>query len=250
MQTQAIEQFHDNGFVVLENSSQEDLSRLRKFIFEKMRCAIRPHDPSVDEVFEISSLESYHKFSFCVNHEACWTKDARIFNASDVDFFINNLGFIDIIQMHFGDIEIADIEGLGYPEIYWRVVRPGGSDVAPAHKDSWFWELTNNIPVPSQRSLAKVWIPILSVVGENALQVAPGSHKVDIQYHGVNRHGRIKPEPDIGALLKINFMAPEIPNGSMIIFDRDLLHRGASTSLDKTRYSLEFAIRSKCGRFQ
>jgi hypothetical protein len=250
MQNQAIEQFHEDGFVVLENSSQKDLSQLQQFIFEKMRCAIRSHDTSVDELFEISSLERYHNFPFSVNHEAYWTKDARIFNASDVDFFINDLGFIDIIQMYFGDIEIADIEGLGHPEMYWRVVRPGGSDVAPAHKDSWFWELTNNIPMPSQKSLAKVWIPILSVVGENALQVAPGSHKVDIQYRGVNRHGRLKPEPDKEALRKINFIAPEIPNGSMIIFDRDLLHRGASNSLDKTRYSLEFAIRSKCGRFQ
>lgn len=250
MSTETREQFEKYGFVIIKNDNQHDLSRLQHFIFEKIKTAIRPYNPSVDELLTFTSLENYHKLSFGFDHENFWTKNIRLFNFSDVNFFITQLSFFRLISAHFGDIDIADIEGLGYPEIYWRVVRPGGADVALAHKDSWFWELTNNIPITAQKSLAKVWIPIFSVVGKNALEVAPESQNIHVPYRGVKRHGRVKPEPDLDALRKVKFVAPNIPNGSMIIFDRNLLHRGASQAVDKTRYSLEFAIRSKCGRFQ
>jgi hypothetical protein len=55
---------------------------------------------------------------------------------------------------------ITDEEGLGYPNLYWRFVRPGSSsDVGSVHADQWFWAIRNQ-STPEGFERVKLWLPL------------------------------------------------------------------------------------------
>ena len=91
---------------------------------------------------------------------------------------------------------LSDEDNLGWPNIYWRLVRPKEKgDVGPLHRDSWFWELNDDFPTPEYDFYRlKVWLPIFTEIGLNGLLLEPFSQKrVDIKWSGEKRHGINKP---------------------------------------------------------
>ena len=64
------------------------------------------------------------------------------------------------IHEDLGFIKITEEDNPGYPEMYYRLVRPSPhKDVYPLHADKWFWDLGNN-EIPSKYKRIKFWISL------------------------------------------------------------------------------------------
>jgi hypothetical protein len=226
------------GFVSGFSFSPADLSRLRDIITARWLGRIRSvARPELADQFLAIGIERYH------DHGSLWNKDARLFSKEDVQEIWSMSLFKDLI-LAFGPLTIADIEGLGYPEIYWRLVRPNNpQDVSGVHADSWFYTYTNDLTPEHQANLIKIWVAIFVAPGESGLKVMVDSHRSVWPHHSEIRHGRSKPVLDVaesGLDLKVVATRP----GEAIAFNIDLLHGGVAHVCNQTRVSIEFAVRS------
>jgi|GEM_PF-1926517 len=137
--------------------------------------------------------------------------------------------------------------------IYWRCVRPGKPDAGRPHRDATFWVLEleegydPKIPFPFDyiKDCLKIWIPLQGCTPKTTLQVIPRSHKMDIPVAvDDTEYGR---KPNIAnAWLQhheAEFMTPlALSQGSCIIFDMDLVHRGPTHQETKLRISAELSL--------
>ena len=234
---------HD-GFVVGPAPLSGEVDWLRALVTEKWRAALIARYPQLKSHIETTPISAYHELAPQIDHAATWVKDTRLFSPTDVVELQQKLSTFRFLEEAFGPFEVADIEGLGYPEIYWRLVRPNTpSDVAGAHADSWFYTLTNNLPTAEQARLVKVWIPIYSDIGASGLSVGVGSQKLNLAYGGEMRHGRVKPVLKDQRARDLPMTILPLEPGQCVAFHVDLLHQGVSHSTDRCRVSLEFAIR-------
>ncbi len=137
--------------------------------------------------------------------------------------------------------------------IYWRCVRPGKPDAGRAHRDATFWVLEleegydPKIPFPFDylKDCIKIWIPLKGCTPKTTLQVIPSSHKEEIPIViEQTEYGR-RPTID-GEWLKAqekSFVSPvELSQGSCIIFDMDLVHRGPTHNNNELRISAEISL--------
>jgi len=134
--------------------------------------------------------------------------------------------------------------------IYWRCVRPGKPDAGRPHRDASFWDLEfkegfdPKIPFSFDyiKDIVKVWIPLSGCVPTTTLQIIPYSHKIEIPtIVEPTEYGR---RPSISSdWLKIHekeFMSPvELSNGSCLLFDMNLVHRGPQHNHRELRISAE-----------
>jgi Phytanoyl-CoA dioxygenase (PhyH) len=137
--------------------------------------------------------------------------------------------------------------------IYWRCVRPGKPDAGRPHRDATFWVLEleegydPKIPFPFDyvKDCIKIWIPLQGCSPKTTLQVVPRSHKMDIPIEvDQTEYGR---RPTIAnSWLKDHekdFMSPPaLSQGSCIIFDMDLVHRGPTHQETELRISAELSL--------
>jgi hypothetical protein len=233
-----------DGFVIGPVPDAEEVAWLRAFVTAKWRDVLTARYPDLRPVIEATAISDYHKIAPMIDHATTWTKDARLFSRSDVQQLQQNLSAFRFLDESFGSFEIADIEGLGYPEIYWRLVRPNQpGDVAGAHADAWFYTLTNNLSAAEQARLVKVWMPVYADIGVSGLSVGVGSQRMNLAYRGEMRHGRMKPLLVDERSKSLEMTALPLQAGQCVAFHVDLLHQGISHSTDRCRVSLEFAIR-------
>jgi hypothetical protein len=240
---QLMSQFRREGFVILPLLNSHQFSAIRSIISRKWRHRLIEQYPHLESKIHDLDLADYHTIASDIDHPNLWTKEHRLFSHEEVATLLD-IGILGNLPELLPDVTIVDIEGIGYPEIYWRLVRPGTSDVAPAHRDSWFWEITNNLQESDQLGLGKVWLPIITVPGQNGLGVYPNSKQWSIEPLTEFRHGRMKPVLPSGALDdKIALNLPVIEK-ECVLFDRKLFHFGIPHSIDRTRVSVEFAVRA------
>ena len=191
----------------------------------------------------IFNVNIYHEISKFVDHSKIWNKLNRVLPKDFADWFSES-SYISKLRKYFGDIEITDEEGLGYSNIYWRLVRPNiDRDVGSLHRDAWFWEIDilqgKNIP---QYTRLKSWISIFVEPNKNGLLVVPESHKKDkLQWKIVEKDGRKKPFFE-SRIEERNICLLDTKNNSVVIFDDNLLHGGAKNNGNFTRVSLEFTL--------
>ena len=194
-------------------------------------------------------ISQYHQVSKYLNHEETWPKNVRILPKGFTNWFLQS-SYINQLKNTYGLIEITDEENLGYPNIYWRLVRPNISrDIGSLHRDSWFWEIDklNGRNWPSHKRL-KTWLSVNVEPGKNGLLVVPKSHKTNqIKWDIIDKDGRKKPR------LQSNIDKNEIKllstkNNTIVIFNDDLIHGGSTNNGHTTRVSLEFTIfiKSNC----
>lgn len=232
------------GFVLGPAVDDEEAAWLREFVERKWRGVLTAAYPQLVETIGRTSISDYHKIAHLIDHATTWGKAARLFTVSEVDALIGRLSVFKFLRDTFGPYVVADIEHLGYPEIYWRLVRPNHpEDVAGAHADAWFYTLTNDVPPEEQARIVKVWLPVVSAPGLSGLAVAAGSHKMNLSYAGEMRHGRMKPLLTDPRGEKMALTPLHLSAGQCVAFDIDLLHRGIGHSTDQSRVSMEFAIR-------
>ena len=231
--------FAEQGYSILPALSEKELSSLRHIIRDKYIKNLKKF-----RVFDFENDETKQPFNYhnlCIkNHSEIWGKQQRIFSKEEVKKFLNFSLFYHL-KNKFGYLRVVDIEGIGHPEIYWRIVRPNKTeDVSGIHADSWFFTHTNKMTNEEQKNLLKVWIPVEVLPNEGGLGVYPGSHLRTWEYDTIKKDGRIKP--------KLNYTPDQerltlpLEPGEPVIFDRNLLHYGVSHKADYTRVSIEFAI--------
>ncbi len=139
---------------------------------------------------------------------------------------------------------ISDEEGFGWPGIYWRLVRPGSSDIGPVHADKWFWDLGHGkMPgEPGEYYRLKAWVSIHSQPSKSGLRVVPGSQKSEAwKYHGEARGGMMKPVLDEKEE-DLDLVGLPLAPGGFVVFHDKLLHGGMPNSGDASRVSLEFTM--------
>ena len=135
---------------------------------------------------------------------------------------------------------LTDEEQLGYPNIYFRVVRADSSDdVGSAHADRWFWDIREH-PFPAGFRRVKIWAPIVQDDSAPSLLLLPESQnerlKYSIEYSSDGRH---KPIFQDHVILGKLVPAP-VRCGEAVVFNDELLHQGCATSV--TRISVEFTV--------
>jgi len=232
------------GYVIGPAPRDEEVAWLQDFVQRKWRSVLASKYPALNDTIDATGIADYHKIAHLIDHAATWEKDARLFTRAEVDILIARLNAFQYLKAAFGPYEVADIEGLGYPEIYWRLVRPKQpGDVAGAHADSWFYTVTNHMPAEEQQRIVKVWLPVFSEPGLSGLSVAVDSHKMHLAYTGEMRHGRMKPLMTDPRANDIKLSPLQLTPGQCVAFHVDLLHKGIGHMSNKSRVSIEFAIR-------
>lgn len=137
--------------------------------------------------------------------------------------------------------------------IYWRCVRPGKPDAGRPHRDADFWVLAfqdgydPRIPFPFDyiKDSIKIWIPLKGCTPNTTLQVITGSHKVDGELVvEETEYGRRPTLSDAWLEKHKNaYTSPiELSQGSCIIFDMNLVHRGPTHNNDELRISAELTL--------
>tara|TARA_X000000368_G_scaffold8892_1_gene6983 strand:- start:626 stop:1381 length:756 start_codon:yes stop_codon:yes gene_type:complete len=239
--------FKDHFKAVEENQgfskgtlSKNDLTLFRDIIYKNYQKNLKANGLKDQELLSLP-ISDYHTFSDKIEHGAIWNKLSRILNPKEykkiltADFFI---------QLHeeLGEVVISDEEDIGYPEIYYRLVRPKPYvDVGPLHADKWFWDLGHgSVPNDVKRKRIKFWFSLWNCNHDTGFRFVEGSHLKDYKYTSEIRDGFAKPVfNEKSVSLDISYLQGE--PGSFIIFNDRLLHGGYPTN-QSTRVSFEFTL--------
>jgi len=176
-------------------------------------------------------------------HSMLSSKSRRVFNP-DFSKYIYNTFAPSLSQEFNSPVFVTDEENYGYPEFYWRIVRPHEpSDVGSLHKDSWFWDLNCDWQMPPKtKTRLKVWIPLQIHCGLNGLLVLPGSHMQNsLQYTSSLKDGKNKPTL-ISTFDQSNLLLLSPSIDQCIIFHDNLLHGGSINRAPEPRVSFEFTF--------
>lgn len=222
-----------SGYFFLEKLTDEDYDLIMSLIESRYNEVLRKHCIIVEDYAPVTE---YMHVENKLQHELVWTKTNRLLTESQVKTF-QTLKLFEEIGFIMGRFNVSDEEGLGYPNIYFRLVRPNEpSDVGPPHADSWFWELAGK---PTGERF-KVWIPLWPAEGEPAFKFIPGSHmRKDVYgYQSVIRNGQIKPQI-LGMNLDHNYSYHGHTARFPILFHDDLIH-GGNLTRNSLRISVEF----------
>ena len=139
------------------------------------------------------------------------------------------------------------------PDFFYRCVRPGSSDVGPAHRDCDFWKAYEGTDLlPSTPSWAvsrwKLWMPISGCDENNSLQVLPRSHLEDPPVEFTVRDGKPSARLDKDYVLSRNddFLRPFSENAESraLLFHDKVIHRGPPNSSNHLRISRQMTIPS------
>ncbi|WP_448249263.1 phytanoyl-CoA dioxygenase family protein [Thalassotalea agariperforans] len=221
--------------------SSEELNTIKSLIEKQYSARILNEYKKHSFELDILPMNRYHLISESIEHKKLWPKSARILGPNAFET-VTQLPFFQALKQQLNIKAVATEEGCGWQEMYWRIVRPGGSDIGDFHADRWFWDLGHGEMPEGMRRL-KIWLAIDVVKGKSGLCVIPGSHlKHDWQYHGeVDHTGIAKPKFDED-ISQLDILNVPMQSGDFIVFHDDLIHRGMVNHSDQTRVSLEATL--------
>lgn len=230
------------GYSTNLNLSVEELGMLRKMIREQWLYRLQVLEPTLVSEFDRLGIRNYHKLSDKVDHASVWPKTSRVLSRESVEV-IRSMNFFKTLEKEVGPFLISDEEHLGWENIYWRLVRPGNSDVGSLHADKWFWDICSYGRVADfEHERLKIWIAIDTVPGKNGFLILPGSHlKTDWRWHSEERFGLNKPVFD-DVVDKGKLKLLPLASGNTVVFHDAMIHGGADNLADTTRVSLEFTL--------
>lgn len=229
----------------LGSMNDQDLMLLRRLVNEQFLHTIQSAVPDQVSAYYSAGIEEYHRVyqDDHFDHGNVWHKGARVLGPASVEL-VTQMVFFQKLRACFGPILVSDEENFGWPGIYWRLVRPGQSDIGPVHADKWFWDLGHGeMPgEPGEFYRVKLWISLYSQAGKSGLRVVPHSHKKDDwRYHGEMRGGKQKPvldEPED----ELDLVSLPLDSGGFVLFHDKLLHGGMPNSGSQSRVSMELTL--------
>jgi hypothetical protein len=229
------------GYSTALSLNPQELELIRKAIRIQWLYRLQLLSPKHVREFDSIGLEKYHKVSHFVDHAQAWPKTARVF-PREVISALRVMPFFQTLAREFGEFELSDEEDFGWENLYWRLVRPGNSDIGPIHSDSWFWELGHGKMPDYECERVKIWIAIYTAPRKNGLLVIPGSHlRTDWKWHGEEKGGLKKPVFDEN-LEELDLRLVETHPGQAVVFHDKLLHGGAENLADTCRVSIELTM--------
>ena len=174
-----LQSIDSNGFSILPSLDAQTYSLIYSAISKQWLSVIERQYPSIYKriIDSCVTLADYHTISPGLDHSSLWPKINRILPQGFATSFLSS-DYFCFLRQNLGDFEVSDEESLGYPNFYWRLVRPHASDdVGPAHRDSWFWQLNPQYePKFHYQRRLKVWVAVNTTVGQSGLLIAPQSH--------------------------------------------------------------------------
>ena len=195
------------------------------------------------------SLHTYHLYSHLYDHSSIWSKMNRLLSSDDSIWFQTLPEIIELFDS-FDVHSISDEESLGFPNIYWRLVRPSeSSDIGPVHRDEWFWLLNSDYQnfIPESTFRLKIWIALLTDPGKNGLIVYPNSHHFDdILWSGKQSETNVKPQL-LSSVDHLESTLLPLRPGQAVVFNDRLLHAGSINLSSKVRVSLEMTMFCRIG---
>lgn len=244
-QQSLLNEINDGAGFFLANMTASDLSQLRRLVTEQFLHTIQCVAPGYVALYQEAGLANYHQVHQAAHfeHGNVWRKSARVFGPMAVEQ-VEQLSFFKKLKQSLGDFLISDEEGFGWPGIYWRLVRPGNSDIGPVHADKWFWDLGHgDMPgEPAEYYRLKIWMSLHSEPGKSGLRVVPESQKSDAwRFHGEDRGGMMKPVLDEKEE-DLDLVGLPLGPGGFVVFHDKLLHGGMPNLGDDSRVSLEFTM--------
>jgi hypothetical protein len=172
-------------------------------------------------------------------HSLLTSKHCRVLTETQVDR-LSRFSFMSKLRSELGDYTVTDEEKYGYPEMYWRIVRPKKhSDIGPLHADGWFWDINSDWKSSSSEERVKVWLPLEIDKGNNGLNIISGSHTCKVEYVVRESDGKLKPQ--IKHSVKdsnVSLLDTELLD--LVYFHDRLIHGGAYNESSRPRVSLEF----------
>ena len=233
------EVFGDRGFRCFQLSSH-DLELFRSVVAGHYRDNLLTRAGICEPSLLDAPISTYHLICEHLDHASLWVKKNRILPRSS----IAELAKTDLFQFldrTSGGLQITGEEGSGFPEVYWRLVRPHPHrDVGATHADAWFWELNPDFCMSERRYRVKIWVGLWSETGAGAFKYFPGRHLGSFDYESEKRGGRSRPLFDENACSITPSVLDSTP-GSAIVFNDRLLHGGLVGGAS-TRVSLEFTF--------
>jgi len=233
----------EDGYSIELKLIEPELDLMHKMIRIQWLYRLQMLIPKQVHQFDEVGMGRYHELSHLIDHAKAWPKYSRVLPKEAV-LIIKEMSFFQILKEEFGDIVIADEERLGWENIYWRLVRPGQSDIGSVHSDRWFVKLGYYGDEINDHDYerVKIWISLNATPGKNGLMVVPSSHrKFDWKWHAEERYGQKKPVIDED-ITKLNLVLLPTEPGRMVVFHYDLLHGGAPNLANTTRLSMEFTF--------
>jgi hypothetical protein len=240
-----INDIETTGYSVCDPIDIADFDLIFSQIDKQWRCVLSAKSPDVRRQIVKRSvhIEDYH--SYCTDdlHSVLWPKTSRKLHCQAAEMVLASK-FLSHLSSLLGEFSISDEENLGFPNLYWRLVRPNKyEDIGPPHRDSWFWEFNSSFKQSiSYKRRLKVWIATSTVPKLIGLLVSKYSHlDPTINYvseprHGINMPLLADPNRDYG--LELLNLKP----GQAVVFHDNLLHGGAINRSLKTRISLDFTL--------
>lgn len=227
----------EKGFVT-GSMSTSDLEQLKCLVYEQYINRLNAQVPKQVAKFHQKNMNEYHELSSLIDHQSMWPKNARILGPNAVTKF-KSLQFIKDLYKKFNIQAITSEDGSGWEEVYWRIVRPGNTDIGDMHADKWFWDLGHGVIDKDFRRI-KIWIALEVVPQKSGLKVIPYSQlSDDYQFYGEKDHtGKIKPKL-AQSIPQADILNVSTNPGDFILFHDELLHGGMSNISSKTRVSLE-----------
>lgn len=188
------------------------------------------------------SFKKYESLSNFISHEKIWTKLNRMLDKKTSEFFIKSK-YYESLKNELNVIEISDEEKLGYPNLYWRIVRTNRiDDIGPLHRDEWFWLLNPESIRKFPHKRIKVWIPIIIETNLNGLIVVPHSQKDNTIKWGTFEKGKAYKPRLTSQINEENKKLLPTKEKDTVIFHDKLLHGGAKNNGKFPRVSLEFTL--------
>jgi hypothetical protein len=240
--------FGDDGFSVDVKLRSDELDELRRLTTRSWLDVIHKVAPDEVEKFAALGIDNYHCLSHLIDHARVWTSETRTFSSDVVDT-IRSFSLFDLFDRECPGYrlcsEMPPYGDLGRPRVNWRLVRPGdGTDLGPIHADYWFEAVLDGFSTePAETIKVKIWLPICLEPGLTGFACVPGSHRQRLPFSKKRLpDGHYKPyfdEADLPAPLT----TLETPCGSVVIFNYNLVHRGANSSKAQlTRVSMETTV--------
>jgi len=229
-----------DGYYTASMSTRE-LSTIKGLITDQYLARLSSLSKTEINEFYLKGMQQYHLLSHMVEHQTLWPKKVRTLGPNAVEQF-KELPFFTRLKNSLNIHSITNEDGSEWEEVYWRIVRPGSTDVGGFHADKWFWDLGHgNIPDGYKR--IKIWIAIEVVKNKSGLSIIPGSHlRHDWKYHGKEDHtGITKPQFDED-IAKLNVVDLSTDPGDYVVFNDELIHAGMPNQSDETRVSLEATL--------
>jgi len=232
---------------ILDKQKGYHISKINKKDYNLIYLIIKNHFKKLLSNSGLSTkkinFSNYAKHSNKLNHPKVFEKKNRILSLKDTNKVIESTTFIKKLKFFFPEMVITDEENLGYPNIYWRLVRPYPfKDAGPMHKDKWFWDLGSGKINEKKFQRIKFWISIVGNIKNLGFRFVPGSADINYKYSSERRNNILKPNFDESIIKKKQIKHLKGPKGSSIIFHDELLHAGNVLKNSSCRVSIEFTF--------